>query len=553
MIEQQSPVETLTSQAAEPVLAESASGNNFNLMVAKQQERFAALLAEHGPHLYSTKTKGLSSVYRGAFPEAEQQHHNCHCCRSFLNEFGGAVFIAQDGRAIPALWDESVAIGEYADSVKAVLREINKTGVQNVLLTIQEQWGQPVTGQWTHLWMPAQADAIRDEQTLVPCRAGFNLEATLLTKAVDSFSREVLAVAINALKALGKGGERWLPQIEWLWGVQERLAAIDKVDGERRRKNLILRETRLAPSSSFACIANNVEGTSFLEEIAKGVDVDQALNTFLRRTAPDVYRMKEAAATEGNIQVARKIFAEQGLGEDDLLRRLASISEVEPHFFWKPAPAPTQKAATVGDQLFAELSIKGMEQTKPKLDLEHRDGGPVSWAKFKADILPMALELFVRVPSSDTFVNFHTPIKPDAGRIFFFDHADKRQPISWNTTVQARSCATIGLIKHDLARVLGIVKPPALWVDDSPRAQKYDNNILLLEGVKEAAQGNLALFPELLRTDLREAERVIQLFGDSKLMDVSTENQAIGIEAIGTRIMVRTQFGRTEYTIDRAD
>lgn len=523
---------------------ESASGSTFDALVVLVQKTFDERMAAYGPGLFVTKSKGLSTVYRKAFPEEQQQHHNCSSCRTFFERFGHMVFVTPEGELVSALWDPENTPEEYKASVTAIHDLVLRSGISGVHLTEHEQWGTGLTAGWSHYLIKPVAKHVVPEHRLGTEFDKAETSFDLLLKATQRYTPLVTGAAINQVKAAGKVVERWLPQLEWLHGFVKGLQG--KSVGQVR--NLVRREVALV-SPAFAAIANNVEGTILLDGIADGRHPEAALRTFITKVDPEFYRQKEAPPTEGNVQVAQKLFAELGLGAGDMERRMASIDEVRKT--WVPPTAPD--APVVAKPLFGDLVTKQAAEA-PQISQKAADGGRITWEKFKQKVLPTALEIKAYALVSEKYIFFTAPKNPDAGRMFWYDLGEERNGFAWHTTNEPLAARSMGIMTGQLLSIVGIATPPACWTGGE-RANKYLLDVLLVEGLRDPRESTtLAIFAELLRPELAVAERVIQAYSLNNQMDTTTLNQAVGLDtSVARKLQVRTEFGLTDYIVDRLE
>lgn len=553
--------EQLTGQAAQAVAGVLTSGEDFDKLSQAVHATFHSRMEQFGPNLFQTtqpRNDRLSTAYRQGFPVEEQQHHNCTCCRHFFDRFGGLVFITPEGNAVPALWDSANVPQEYQASVQALEKKVKRQSVNGFFYTEHHEWGTPVTpvfregtdeqiANWTHHTAPALAQHIVSENQIDTLNGEFQQAFASLEKAVANYSIETLSAALNVLKAT-QGCEKWTGQVEWLYAFKKSLSG--RHPGQIR--HLIFREIPLVENRQWVHIANRVCGQRLLDNIAAGMSPARSLEIFLREVDPERYRQQTAAPTEGNVKVAQKIMDELGLSERDLQRRIASIGELTERFTWSPAVievAPPVEAA----KPFSGVKTKEQE-AKPQVQSSVAQGGAIAWDRFVERILPEAKALAVKMPNTFKPVTFSTALHADAGRLFFYDMEDNRNPFAWHTTVDEQYSVHMGHGTNTFAPVRAIVKAPATWTGGD-RGKEWDVDVLLLDGLKEPREKvGLALFPQLLRPELYEAQRVISIFSQEGSMDTSAEDQAIGIGANGEKVFtirVTTEFGQTDYTVDR--
>jgi len=534
--------EQLTQTAQ--VNAVNSSGPEFEQLKAQVQATFDARMEQYGPALFVTKSKGLSTVYRKAFPLADQQHHSCSSCRQFFERFGHMVFVTPEGKLVSALWDPSAAPEEYKASVTAIEQLVLRSGISNRFYTEHQQWGTGETSGWTHYEIKPIDKHIVMQHQLARYEGDGRTSFDLLLKAAQRYTPLMVSTAINQLKTTGKLGERWLPQLDWLFDFLKTLE--NKSISEVR--NLVYRESALA-HPSFSGMINNVEGTILLDGIAEGRQPEAALRTFVTKVDPEFYRQKTAAPTDGNVKVAQQIFADLGLGSADLERRMARMDEIR--FTWTPPVVEEAPAKEV--PLFGDLVTKQSEE-KPQITLKPAEGGNITWEKFKQKVLPDALAIQALTVPTDKYVYFSNAVSENPGRIWWYDLEEERNTLAWHTTNNPQPARDLGLTAGQLLDIVGIAVPPACWTGGE-RANKYMLDILMVAGLRDRRDGvGSALFAELLRPELREAERVVQAHSVNSHMDTSGEEHAVGLDVTRPRTLrVRTKHGLTDYFIDRME
>lgn len=515
------------------------SGANFDELVKQVHATFNERLAKFGRVLFYTDSKNLSTTYRKGFPEAEQQHHNCTCCRNFFNRFGAMVFIDEEGKSVPALWDSSVVPEEYRKSVAALEKRVSNTQVLGRFYTPFDKWGEEVTpvfeegtdkqiANWTHHTAPVVAECVVVEDQIGTLQGIFNTDTDCLVDAVNRYSLPNISLAITSLSPL-RGVEKWVKQLEWLHGVVKRAKHLN----DNAKRNVVMREVSLLEDRQWSRIGTNVLGNTFLDPIQRGQSINTAMKMFMTQIDPENYRQQTAAPTEGNVKVTQEIFKDLGLTEADLHRRMASMGEIR-GVIWTP-PTKVEAKAAPSDKPFANVKTKGSQPQKEEVRDQGTvvDGGAVTWAHFQANILPKAQSLQIRMPYQARFIYFTNASKADAGRVFFYDLEEERNTFACHTTVDPISPNLIDLHPMSWVPVRSINRTPAAWTG-GPHGEEMSVDCFMLDGAKEnRREVRLALFPQILRKELYQAERVISQFSNENYMDTETEDQAIGC-AIGT-------------------
>lgn len=529
------------------VLHANKSGSDFDLLAHNVRQTFATRMGAYGPHLFATKSDGLSTVYVTGFPADEQQHHNCNCCRDFIRRFGHAVFIDTDGSTIPALWDHTQAPEEYRAAIKALEERVAKQGVRKQFFTSEDVWGRYETNGWTHFAVEpsVSCSAVVSSLNIGPEQHEANQGFDLLLKAAETFSLGVIKQTVHILSTEDRLNmpRDFLAQATWFYNAAKRIASAGENVGKRR--NLVRREVATMEVQSWTHIATTVIG-NLMEDVNDGLHIDTIVARWNKQTKSTVYQRTVAPPTQGNVEVARKIFEGLGLGEDDLTRRVAKLEELRP--FWTP-PAQPIVADDKPKKLFEGLATK--EAIDP-VRKQVTQGGLITWDTFRNEILPGALKVEAYIGSEAIPAVFFTnSVKPDAGRIFFYDTPEDRNTLAWYMHSTPVFGHRIGLRTGAWVDVPCFSMLPVDWTGGN-RIPGLGGAVMLLAGASESAAPGCCLFPQILRDDLREAQRTVEQFGNKTPM-VIEGGDAIGIRVNGsgaqTHVRVTTEFGTTQYQI----
>lgn len=523
---------------------------------ATVRETFATRMATYGPHLFATKSEGLSTRYVAAFPQADQQHHDCNACREFIRRFGHAVFITDTGHTVPALWDVSVTPDHYAPSIKALEDAVGRQGVKHQFFTSHNVWGTEEAGGWLHLAVtPSLSCTSLVPEDQIGVNHGLAGELfDLLMKAVDAYPLVVAKEAVNHLRSDATNKTRdFAAQAEWFANF---LIRLERAEGNVGRiRNLVRREVAACEPQSYVRIANTVIG-EMMDDIKAGLHIDQIIGRFNASTRVNTYQKTTAPVTENQVDVARKAFANLGLGTRDLKRRLATLEEIT--YTWRPTVAAAPMVEE--DVLFGGVSKKIAKASAIPTNVA--DGGKITWARFVAEKLPKAEKVLVHVGQGGLPLTFYTTaVEDDAQPLFFYDYPEKRNPFCWfigldpesgRPTVQAPQVG----VPYGFQEVYGIAGLPVGWTGGE-RGQQYDGVVLMLaNSTFDSCNMGLAIHTMLLRDELRVARRVIEDNNKHGRMEqLGQTGNAIGLridtKGMTTQIMVQDAFGATRYHVDR--
>jgi hypothetical protein len=518
-------------RATKPRVVSSDHDRDYSALLASVHRSFAASTAS-GARLFCTDAAGLNDLYLDNLPD-ERQTHNCHACRRFIETFGALVTIDEAGDTAPVMWNDPPEF--YAPAFSAMAKAIKRAKVTGPFLTKADTWGTPQTGAWTHMHVnPARSYVYREGAlTAGQAMAAQRENTRIVGVALGEFKPAALDQAIRILSADALDrSERFLAPVQWLRALHDRPKG-------QRGTNVLWREVASAPDG-YCHPRASMTGT-LLEDIEAGMDFDTIATRWRAKMHPLQYQRPQAAPTAGNIAAAEALVAKLGIARS-LDRRFARLDEIET--IWRPAPAEAQ-AATGG--VFGHLKPKGA--VAPSVALP---SATMTWDKFTRTVLPTAERIEFNVPTHGDFMAFLTA-----------QHADAPPIIKWGNSVSSYvyhggSAARIWGLSPGWVNVTGIALRSNLWGAE-PRPEFGIGAMVILQGAVDSRdnQGN-ALFPEILRADLRGARASIEAYSRTAQIGGRAEASACGHSvnnkgALPQPLRVLTAGAWREYRIDRWD
>lgn len=484
--------------------------------------------------LFLTDAEDLFDTYLSGLPESHRQHYNCHACRDFINRYGGLVAISESGEAVPVMWNGN-APGIFRPSVAAIENAIHKAKVSGVFVSKAAILGTPITGEWTHLHANNPRPFAERLHTAHEVMAEKKADFILLKQSMNEYPAEAINQALLLLKsdALYRS-EKVLGVAEWFKNLHESTTA--QKNG-KLRDNLIWRAVALAPPG-YCHIKNTMIGT-LLDDIVAGMSLEDVSRRFAAKMHPLQYQRPQAAPSQGSIERAEEIVAKLGI-ERSLVRRFARLDEVQ--CVWQPKEVHERKAGGV----FSHLTPKGKSEMKTDAPAV-----VITWKKFAETVLPDALSMDLKVPDHGNFMAMLTAADIDAPPIIQWDAPEHRNPFSWYLYSGGSYASNWG-ISAGWHKVTGISLRPSMWQEGN--SHQGTGVIFFLAGAVDSrtTQGN-ALFPEILKSDLREVRSVIEAYSRRAEILGREEASACGISYEGSTVRVVTKLGTAIYRIDRWD
>lgn len=485
-----------------------------------------------------------------AIPSDKRTHYNCRACNTFIGKYGRLVTIDTRGALNPVLWDQHNNPAFFDTGVLKLWSMVERSKVTGPFLWGPKEavWGTPVTGSWTHLsgtpGRPAFTHALKTAgQEMAERKQDFGI----LSRSLAEYGLDVLAQAVRVLEAdalyrseKALGGARWAEELH------------RKLEGAKgsRRSNLIWLAVATAPPG-FCHLRTTVIST-LLDDIKAGLPFDRISRKWAEKMHPLQYQRPTAPPKAGAIAEAEKVFEKMGAGRA-LERRVAKLEDVA-CWLWKPTP-PEKLPAFPSGRLFDHLRTD--RQPVKELELPAK---PITFEKFRKEVLPTALEMEVLVPAHGNFYGLTTAIHADAPPILQWDGLDgwPRNPVSGYVYSSGSLATNWHLTGGSWAGVTVVFLAPNKW--QCP--EKFDHHsksvhFALVGAVdKQGKTSGLAIFPETLRSEFHSVRSVVEAHsrkGQLVGVEEGTANGLLYSDRAMWTVRVTTAGGRASYRIDRWD
>lgn len=377
---------------------------SYEVFSAQIREWFASFT---GKPLFTTDATGLFDAFLDGLPAEYRQHYTCHCCRRFVETFGGLVSISDAGILRSVMWP-SGAPEMFSRSVDAMVRKICASSATGVFLHGRPIWGTPITGGWRHMSVinaPAYHNLLK---TPGQAMAEKIEDYQILRRSLAEFPQPIVEQAITLLKseALYRS-DRVLGVAEWLLNIHQSVAHARS----KQKDNLIWLAVATAPAG-YCHVRSSMIGT-LLEDLVSGLGFDAVARRFAEKMNPANYQRSQVAPTVGNVQQAEKIVEKLGL-QNSLQRRYMTIDEI-PVFVWRPQSIK----ATSPNGVFAGVPTKQKTATQIAMEVPVTT---MTWDKFKRTILPTATKIEIKAENVARFAALVTAVHPDAPNILQWDN-----------------------------------------------------------------------------------------------------------------------------------
>ena len=525
--------------------------DGYGELLAGIRQEFDKSTKDGSTPLFTTNAGDLYGLLLDGIPEEARQHYNCNACRHFVNRYGGLVKIDEKtGKQAPVMWPEK-APAFFSEAVKKIRRKVSAATVTGVFITSERQLGTPVTGSWEHMAVKVPEPMVHRKRL----KNAFQEAAEkaedygLLASAIGKYRTETVETAVNLLRSESLyRSENVLGMAEWFLEVLQLVK--EKLDARNRStRNIIWYKAATAPVG-FCHISSNVIGT-LLDDIAAGYDFNTVSRKFAEKMNPLQYQRPQAAPSAGNVAQAERIVEKLGIA-NSLKRRYARLDEIQT--IWRPMPA--KKAGGVSAGVFARVATKEQQRETP-----NAMSGPtvtITWEKFRRTVLGSARKIEFYVPGKeDCYTAILTAEDQEAPPIILWDTEENRNPFSWYVYSGGSAPSRWNLLPG-YVEVTGVTLQPNLW--QPGYEHRGASVIFILKGAKDRDRRStgLALFPEVLKSELHEVRSTIEAYSKSEKLGGADEASACGVRLQkglnwNAQFRVTTDIGTTIYKLDRWD
>lgn len=495
--------------------------------------------------LFETNVSDLYDIFLDNLPINARQHHNCRTCRNFVNRYGTLVRINDEAELEPVMWKYAPTF--FKPAVEAVRNIVKNSRVTGVFFTSERRFGTPKTGPWTHMSVDVPKFMIYNSRLLTSFqKSAEKLEDfKMLQNAVNTYSIETVEAAVNLLRSDSMyRREKILGIAEWF------LDTIKVAKHNPKRHNIIWKRVATAPVG-FCHISSSMIGT-LLDDISEGMSLEAVQRRFNEKMNPLKYQRPQVAPSAGNVERAEKIIAELGL-ENSLKRRFARLDEIET--IWKPAGKNYRLVSnTVPSAVFADIKTK--DSYSSKRNHEYIPQSTMTWSKFQRTILPNAKKIELDIYSgANSYAAIVTAEDLNSPPIVRWDTEESRNPFSWYLYSGKSYASEWNLRGISRAEVTAITLQPNLWQPG------YEHNgegvFFILKGCKDPNNRSSALFPEIMRSELREVRSTIEAYSKQHKLGGYDEASACGLllqsssDSWKCVLHVTTDVGVSIYKLDR--
>ena len=402
----------------------------------------------------------LSALYLESFPEGanpifrKRAEHDCSCCRHFIKEIGGVIFL-DDDLTVHTLWEFQKEDPKYGPVAVALDQYIRSRPIRGIYLSqvgrvgSQSNMDNVLDIRWDHFFLDVPRQFIERDSVSRNTKIGqYRDTANVFCRSMEEISMEAVDTILEliASNTLYKGAE-WQAAIR---DFKKHKETFDKLPQEKRIVYAWLNAGRVGPV--IGRIRNHSIGT-LLRDVSEGRDLDNAVRAYEQIVAPANYKRPKAIFTKKMLEDAQKKIQELGYMES-LPRRYATLDDIRVNnILFSNKDAAKRIGGTVFDEMLADA-----KKTPKKFDRVEE----ITVEKFIADVLPTATELeaYVENRHAPNFMSVIAPVNADAPTMFKWNN-----PFSWAYAGNITDSDVKQNVKNAGGLVDGVLRFSIQWND----------------------------------------------------------------------------------------
>ena len=433
---------------------QSALTANFDNLVSKYKTAFRTDADKD--ELWNTYLESFTAKKNPIFQVRTE--HDCSCCRHFIKNIGGIVFIDDDLNT-HTIWEFQVEDEEYQKVLDAVNAYVKGKKIVEEFVVKESSFGTDKSydynadgkvEEFEHFYLKTPNEWIyRGKDTIDSERSHRRTSSEVFGRAL----REITADAIDSIldlindNTLYKGAE-WKTQMIELKKLKAEYEALPD-----EKKELYVWKTAKTVGPVMSRIRNHSIGV-LLVDISGGMDLNEAVRRYEAIVAPANYKRPKAIFTKKMLEEAQKTITELGY-MDSLRRRYAKLDDITVNniLFANRNAAKRVKGANVFEEMMSDA------KTSPKKFDRVQE---IGIEQFISDVLPGAtsVEAYVENRHERNMCSLITSSNPFAPTMFKWDN-----PFSWAYAGNIADSDIKTNVKNAGGNVQGVLRFSIQWND----------------------------------------------------------------------------------------
>lgn len=436
----------------------------FKKMAQKFQKNFEDKLKNRPLFVVDLDKDELWDKYLSSFPEGtnplyrERTEHDCSCCRHFIKEIGGTVYVDEELN-VHSIFEFDTGSTTYQPVMDALSSYVKQHKICDLYLsdmgdkigtaqnreTLED--GSIVT--YSHFFVQLPQHLVhKGRATSGTVKSHFCSRVAVLKRSLEEISEEAVNTVMELIvsNTLYKGEEWKRPLEEFL-------------NYKRRYSHLTAAQKEVYPwviANTVGDVIGRIRNHSIgllLTDVSEGVELDTAVRKYEAIVAPSNYKRPKAIFTKKMLEDAKKTITELGYLES-LPRRFATLDDITVNnILFVNRDSAKRVAGSVFDELMSETKQNPKQFSRVE---------EIAIEKFVSDVLPTAkeVEVYMENRHEPNMVSLIAPQNKDANTMFKWNNG-----FSWAYAGNMTDSDIRDNVKKAGGKVDGVLRFSIQWND----------------------------------------------------------------------------------------
>lgn len=366
----------------------------------------------------------LWNLYLDSFPEGtnpiyrERREYDCSCCRQFIKNIGGTVFI-DDDLTVHSIFDFDTHNATFQPVMDSLRDYVMSKAITDIYLHESSKLGTDKNREllpdgsaktWEHFYLELPNQCVANKHDIPTKKGRIRDRKNVFKRSLDEISLDAIDTVLELITSntLYKG-EEWRSAIFDLKRYKHEYMSVSD-----DKKDIYAWVRSMQVGDVLGKIRNHSIGV-LLVDISEGMDLDAAVRRYEKIVAPTNYKRPKAIYTKKMLEEAKKTISELGY-MDSLNRRFATLDDITVNnILFSNRDAAKRIGGDIFDEMMGEVSIDPKRFSRVE---------EVSADKFVNDILPTAREVEVLLENrhASNMVSLIAPQNKDAKTMFKWDN-----------------------------------------------------------------------------------------------------------------------------------
>lgn len=434
--------------------------NEFKNLKEKLAENFKTRCSEGRLYEVDVDKDVLWNLYLDSFPKGTnliyrtRREYDCSCCRQFIRNIGGTVFIDGDLN-LHTIFEFDTGSSTFQPVMDALDAYVKSRSITDIYLNDLKFVGTDKSHEvtptkdvitWEHFYLKLPENLVARRNDIGTLKGQRRDRRNVFKRSLDEISMDAVDTILEliASNTLYKG-EEWREPLTVFKAAKTEYDALS----EEKKELYTWRKTETI-GDVVARIRNHSIGT-LITNISEGMDLDQAVRSYETIVAPSNYKRPKAIFTKRMLEDAKKTIIDLGY-MDSLARRYATLDDITVNnILFSNRDAARRISGDVFDEMMSDIPAKKFSKIEE-----------ITVDKFVSDVLPNAKEISVLLENkhAPNMVSLIAPVNKGSKTMFKWNNG-----FSWAYSGNITDSDIRERVKNAGGNINGVLRFSIQWND----------------------------------------------------------------------------------------